>query len=148
MSTSYARTRLTAADAHLRAADADRERVAEQLESAHVEGRLDLAEFQERLGRCYAAKTFGELATIVADLPDRSRPPQPRPDREGRRHPGVLVALVALLIVTSAASAAAGHHGHHPFFLVIPVLFLLYRVLWARRARWSSGARGGPGQPA
>lgn len=53
----------------LRASDADRERVAEQLRDAVAEGRLDMAEFEERLEATYAARTYGELAPITRDLP-------------------------------------------------------------------------------
>ncbi|MDQ0367160.1 DUF1707 SHOCT-like domain-containing protein [Catenuloplanes indicus] len=54
----------------MRAADADREAVAERLRVALNEGRLDLAEFDERLGRAYAAKTYGDLDPLLTDLPD------------------------------------------------------------------------------
>ena len=54
---------------HLRASDADRERVAEHLRDAMAEGRLDMAEFQERLDITYQARTYGELAPITRDLP-------------------------------------------------------------------------------
>lgn len=54
----------------LRAADADRERVAEQLRRAHAEGRLDLAEYDERVQAAWAARTYGDLAVITADLPE------------------------------------------------------------------------------
>lgn len=61
---------LSARDAvGLRAADVDREAVAEQLRVAAGEGRLGLAELEERLDRAYAAKTYGELDALVADLP-------------------------------------------------------------------------------
>ncbi|EFL32418.1 conserved hypothetical protein [Streptomyces viridochromogenes DSM 40736] len=53
----------------LRASDADRERVAEILRDALAEGRLDMAEFEERLDATYAARTYGELAPITRDLP-------------------------------------------------------------------------------
>ncbi|MFC8678152.1 DUF1707 domain-containing protein [Streptomyces griseorubiginosus] len=53
----------------LRAADADRERVAEVLRDALAEGRLDMAEFEERLDATYKARTYGELAPITRDLP-------------------------------------------------------------------------------
>ncbi|WP_320782223.1 DUF1707 domain-containing protein [Streptomyces sp. CRN 30] len=53
----------------LRASDADRERVAEVLRDALAEGRLDMAEFEERLDATYAARTYGELAPITKDLP-------------------------------------------------------------------------------
>ncbi|MET9143268.1 DUF1707 domain-containing protein [Streptomyces sp. NPDC004042] len=53
----------------LRASDADRERVAEALRDALAEGRLDMAEFEERLDATYKARTYGELAPITRDLP-------------------------------------------------------------------------------
>src|SRR4051795_6887364 len=53
----------------LRAADADRERVAEVLRDALAEGRLDMEEFEERLEATYSARTYGELTPIPRDLP-------------------------------------------------------------------------------
>jgi hypothetical protein len=52
-----------------RAADADREAVAERLRIAAGDGRIDLAELDERLTQAYAAKTYGQLEALVADLP-------------------------------------------------------------------------------
>jgi hypothetical protein len=56
-----------------RAADADREIVAERLRIAAGEGRIELWELDERLGRAFGAKTYGDLAGLVADLP--AQPP-------------------------------------------------------------------------
>jgi hypothetical protein len=56
-----------------RAADVDRDAVAERLRIAAREGRLELWELDDRLGRTYRAKTYGDLATLVADLP--AQPP-------------------------------------------------------------------------
>lgn len=53
----------------LRASDSDRERVAEVLRDALAEGRLDMAEFEERLEATYKARTYGELAPLTRDLP-------------------------------------------------------------------------------
>ncbi|MGW4226198.1 DUF1707 SHOCT-like domain-containing protein [Streptomyces bauhiniae] len=53
----------------LRASDADRERVAEILRDGLAEGRLDMAEFEERLESAYKARTYGELAPLTRDLP-------------------------------------------------------------------------------
>ncbi|MGW2698512.1 DUF1707 SHOCT-like domain-containing protein [Streptomyces sp. NPDC001340] len=53
----------------LRASDADRERVAEVLRDAVAEGRLDMAEFEERLEATYKARTYAELTPITRDLP-------------------------------------------------------------------------------
>jgi Domain of unknown function (DUF1707) len=53
----------------LRAADSDRAKVADRLRVALDEGRLSLAEYDERLQHAYAAKTYGELDKLLDDLP-------------------------------------------------------------------------------
>ncbi|MEV4705920.1 DUF1707 domain-containing protein [Actinoplanes sp. NPDC049316] len=58
----------------MRAGDADRQAVAEQLRVALEEGRLDLHEYDERLQRAYAAKTYGELDGLLSDLPAAAVP--------------------------------------------------------------------------
>ena len=63
----------------LRAGDADRDRIAERLREAVAEGRLDAAEFAERLDTCYRARTLGELVPLTADLPPADFFPTPRP---------------------------------------------------------------------
>ncbi|GAA5146886.1 DUF1707 domain-containing protein [Pseudonocardia eucalypti] len=55
----------------LRAADVDRARVADRLRQAHDEGRISLAEFDERVAAAYAAVTYDELGPLTADLPAR-----------------------------------------------------------------------------
>lgn len=57
------------AELDLRASDTDRERVAERLRAAAGHGRITLDELEERLEAVYAAKTYGELVPITADLP-------------------------------------------------------------------------------
>jgi len=54
----------------LRAADVDREFVAERLRNALSEGRLTLIEYDDRLREAYEARTYGELKGLLADLPD------------------------------------------------------------------------------
>jgi hypothetical protein len=53
----------------VRVSDAEREAVVARLNSATGEGRLTLEEFGERAGQAYAARTQGELAVLVRDLP-------------------------------------------------------------------------------
>jgi hypothetical protein len=55
-------------DKAMRASDADREQVAEVLRAAAGDGRLTLAELQDRLEALYAARTYGELEPVVSDL--------------------------------------------------------------------------------
>jgi len=53
----------------IRAGDADREATAEQLRRAVSEGRIDLAELDERIEQVYQARTYGELRAVTGDLP-------------------------------------------------------------------------------
>jgi Domain of unknown function (DUF1707) len=127
-------------DRDLRAGDRDRDAVAEVLREQHLAGRMDTDEFQERLDRCYAAKTFAELDELVADLPSE----QPtRPLRGARRWPApaigggwrwTVLALVPLLIAAIALS-----HGRL-LWLAIPLFLFVGRpLLWrsaGRRVGW------------
>ncbi|MFI0483430.1 DUF1707 domain-containing protein [Actinomadura sp. 9N215] len=69
----------------MRAGDADRERVAQVLREAAGDGRLTLAELDERLDAVYAAKTYGELEPITRDLPapGTAMPPAPAAGASG-----------------------------------------------------------------
>ncbi|MFG3418564.1 DUF1707 domain-containing protein [Micromonospora sp. NPDC047730] len=57
----------------LRVSDRDREAVVARLGAAASEGRLTLAELTDRSGQAYAARTYSELAALVADLPPAER---------------------------------------------------------------------------
>jgi hypothetical protein len=134
--------RVAGRGSNLRAADADRERIAERLRKSHAEGRLDIDEFQERLERCYGAKTFGELRELVKDLP-REEADLRRPSGwfgPSHRHPAPVAPVLIALIVLAAVSG-------HFFWLWIPLLFFSFywRMSW-RRSRWLAGPRRGPDQ--
>jgi hypothetical protein len=53
----------------VRAADAEREALAQELREHMLAGRLTSAEFEERVGRAYGATTRGELERLKEDLP-------------------------------------------------------------------------------
>ena len=57
----------------LRVSDAERNEVAELLSKHYGDGRLDAAEFQERLDRAMSAKTRADLSGLLADLPRTAR---------------------------------------------------------------------------
>lgn len=65
------------AEDHVRASDADRERVASALREHCALGRLTVEEVGERLDRTYAARTLGELAAVTSDLPPLEAHPLP-----------------------------------------------------------------------
>jgi Domain of unknown function (DUF1707) len=81
-------------DAGLRASQAERERVVERLRVHAGEGRLDLVELEQRIEAAYGAKTRGELAELLADLPE----PPPRPRRGGPRGVVALGSMAAALL--------------------------------------------------
>ena len=58
----------------MRASDADRDRYAAVLQDAYAEGRLDRAEYDERLEAVFAAKTYADLEPLIADLPAGNLP--------------------------------------------------------------------------
>jgi hypothetical protein len=121
----------------LRAADADRERIADELRQSHAEGRLDIAELQERLEHTYGAKTLGELDWLVSDLPRR--------DQERRAHgwapsrPASLVLPVALI----AAIVVAAHLAWLPVALLL--FFVVRPLAWRTWGGGHARALGGWG---
>ena len=62
--------RIRYSDQHIRVSDAERSAVAELLGQHYADGRLDQAEFDERVGRTMAAKTRGDLSGLFDDLPE------------------------------------------------------------------------------
>lgn len=66
-----------------RAADADRERVAQRLRLAVDDGRLSLTEYDDRLRAAYAATTYADLHRVTSDLPELPDAQLPT-DREAR----------------------------------------------------------------
>ncbi|GAA2421476.1 DUF1707 and DUF4190 domain-containing protein [Streptomyces glaucus] len=106
------------------ASHADRERAVDVLRAGYGEGRLEHGEFEERVARAYAARTVGELAVLVADLPQgplpgpaaaaavpRTFPPAPRSPVNGK---AVGAAVCGLLCVptfglTGLPAVVLGH---------------------------------------
>jgi hypothetical protein len=69
--------------ADMRVGDAERAEIADRLARHFSDGRLDEAEFSDRLDRAMRAKTMAELSGLLSDLPG-SEPVPPQPG--GRRH--------------------------------------------------------------
>ena len=128
----------------LRASDADRAATADLLRQQCAAGRLEMLEFEERIGRCHEAKTVDELRELVVDLPHGAADQlAPNRVRTGRRPVGrlgmpmgqlrLVVPLVVVLVVVS------GLTGAHVVWLVWPLTFFVLRAgLWQawRGASW------------
>lgn len=78
-------------DSSLRAADTDRIQVAQLLTDAAAQGSLDLEEFEDRLAKAYAARTYHELDELSADLPGIAN------TRRGACMPAPSTVLLALM---------------------------------------------------
>lgn len=148
----------------VRASDGERERVAKLVSDAAGEGRLTLAEAEERLERLYATRFRHELAEFVTDLPAREdeRPRAPwRPPVTGpaglparlRVHAAVAVVLSVFLITRWIASDAAFFWPAGPMFFLFGSLLLHARVVYgsrrpaaARFRRWELGPSAGNGR--
>jgi Domain of unknown function (DUF1707) len=106
----------------MRAADADRQAVADKLKTALDEGRLDLHEYDERLQQAYAAKTYGDLDRLLTDLPVVAPQPATTPairhdhaTAEWLRHVwsswfSVVMITTAIWAVTSLASGEFSYY--------------------------------------
>jgi hypothetical protein len=93
---------------HLRASDAERERVVAFLREHALLGRLDDDELEERIGRAYAAVTVGDLERLIGDLPRPNQPAPrtycaPRPRRRSEAAPVLIGLALALVLFPLAA---------------------------------------------
>ena len=87
----------------LRASDADRDRVVDDLREHAAAGRLATEELEERIDSVLAARTHGELKQVVADLPklkDRRRAEARRAaaQRALREHIRTYLMVMGLLV--------------------------------------------------
>ena len=115
--------------ADLRVGDADRDGVIAELQRHFVEGRLTSEELGERVSQTLAARTFADLAVLLADLPILSvgaptsvAVSEPR-SMEHVGHPEVLsLVLVALgaLAMLWLFAVPGMHFGFMPFW---PLMF-------------------------
>ena len=97
---------------NLRASDADREQVIDTLKVAFIQGLLTKGELDVELGQALAARTYAQLAAVIADIPARSSVAQPpKSARAHLQRPGskpVNSGLCVILAATLAASVLAG----------------------------------------
>jgi hypothetical protein len=87
-------------DHHMRASDADRERVVVLLHEQVGAGRLTLDEFAQRSATAYQSSTIGELHALTHDLPISAPAPMPSSTLAARPSlmPVLLVLALALLL--------------------------------------------------
>jgi Flp pilus assembly protein TadB len=135
----------------LRASDVDRDAVVDRLREAAGEGRLEPDELEQRVDGALRARTYGDLAELVADLPGDSR--RFLSHTRGRTAPvarslvagaGLLVAVIVAFAVVAVVAmlvlaAVAAWMALVLFWLVC--CGLRRRAVWARAERRSVRAR-------
>lgn len=125
----------------IRASDEDRQRAVDVLGEHHVAGRLDQDEFTERMEAAYAAKTLGDLAHLMRDLPPVQSPAKRAPATgrgagpRARATRGAFASWVStavvVLVIWLATSVATGHLTYFwPFWVLGPWgAMLLFRAV-------------------
>jgi hypothetical protein len=114
----------------LRVSDAERADVADRLSKHYGDGRLDQAEFNERMERAMSAKTVGDFAGLFSDLPEMTESGQNQPvpaTRSKCRSSMSRILLLILIIVAAAILGNALMHSFFPWLLVGVAVFLWLR---------------------
>jgi hypothetical protein len=114
----------------MRAGDADRQRVVEKLGKHLGEGRLTVAEFDERVTRAHAAVYLDELPALTVDLPADPLPIR-RPAGPPVRAAQVAIALLIAMVFTWSVVAVA--YGAPPLFAFALLFLFLRHQRWRRR---------------
>jgi hypothetical protein len=154
-SSRWARGSAGPANPQMRISDADRAEVADRLSKHYSDGRLDQAEFNERLDRAMNAKTQADLNGLFADLPATDEPDKAakavrQPDQRPRNRRPVqrVVGLILIAVVAIFAARALmwpffgffGFAGHVlfvpvPWILIAIVAFVCWRIATRHRRR-------------
>ncbi|MBO0823073.1 MAG: DUF1707 domain-containing protein [Actinobacteria bacterium] len=137
-------------DPNIRASDADRDRAAALLREHHAVGRLTSEEFDERLDQALAAKTVGEIDSLLRDLPtidlyrlphaDLSRQPSPHrpPARRSDAWRAAWGGWFTVTLVCFVIWALTGFGYPWPLWVALPWGAVIL-------GHWVSGAHSGGG---
>ncbi|HEX2820685.1 MAG TPA: DUF1707 domain-containing protein [Streptosporangiaceae bacterium] len=132
-------------DRPILASDNERESVVDVLRDAYTDGRLTLAEFEERTSVAYAARTWADLRELTSDLPvepvlgaglpqrnprpGSAQPAGPRQPRRARPLGSLLPVVFAWIMI----SAAAGSPDTAAALSVVFICLLACRVGYGGR---------------
>ena len=117
--------------ATMRASDADRDAVLSDLSEHFQAGRLTAEELDERTGQALAARTWGELEVLLADLPATGPAFRPSSSTPSGAWPGLApgrVAVLAGIAIAAAVLVGLAHAGRVPIWLLLPVLLITRRL--------------------
>jgi hypothetical protein len=158
----------------LRIGDAERDAAAADLGEHYAAGRLTLDELNERLESVFAARTYGQIARVMADLPGPGRlgrfaePPPPVPGyawSAATRADGGNVGANGPWAAGVPPTGGYRPHGQRDYradragrvaalslLLIAMLIWLFTALLFARQAQpagsYPQGGTGGVGVPA
>jgi uncharacterized protein DUF1707 len=150
----------------LRTSRADREQAIDVLKAAFVQGRLTKDEFDLRVGRVFASRTYADLDALTAGLPSGVTGAQPSPDdagepgrvlsfqtaaRVGAVGAGLSMGSAAVVLAqSSGVPAIAGVLvvGLTGLFVAALLAALLMLLSWVVRRSQRGAAQGPPSGPA
>ncbi len=122
----------------MRASRADREQVIEVLKAAFVEERLDWDEFDLRIGRALASRTYADLAALTADITParltRARPPDPARGSANKKKKAVAALSCATLAYPGVMAALPPIPDGSPF--AVPVMVVMFVLFGAVATGW------------
>ncbi len=124
------------ASSDMRVSDAERSEIADILSKHYADGRLDQAEFNERVDRAMRAKTRGDFRGLLDDLPDVTDHPDHPDYRDAqgtglartarRQRPRFPVHRVLLLALAVAAAYFVAHALMHSLiWWLLPALVIV-----------------------
>jgi hypothetical protein len=118
---------------HLRASQADRERVIGTLKAAFVQGRLTKDELDARIGQALASRTYAELAAVTTGI--SVGPAAARPERQpaGRQVSNAVRWGTSGLFVPTVVAAAlvlASRGGDGRYEAMGFVIAFVYFIFW------------------
>jgi len=137
-------------DPQMRVSDAERAEVADLLAQHYGDGRLDQAEYNERLDQAMRAKTQSDLSGLFHDLPATDEADSPDPESSapshsplsaawrpasGQRHPLHRLLFLGFVAVVAVAVGHAMAHFYVPWLLIglLAALWLIYGPQHRRR---------------
>ena len=106
-------------DQHIRVSDAERTEVTDRLAVHFGEGRLNQAEFDERVAQAMIARTRGELSGLFHDLPEpgpagTAEAPARGPHSPVRRYVSPFFLVLLVVVITAAGTAGEAAFGQLP----------------------------------
>ena len=118
---------------HLRASDADRERVIDILKASFVQGRLSKNELARRVGQALESKTYADLVSATARIPatpaTTAPPRQPHSTVRDRQVNWKVIAWVVGGIIVVPGLGVAFFATYYGSFYILLLLGFVASVL-------------------